>query len=104
MTPLILLVLVLVWQAVLAGYTFTLAGHAADRAARAAAVGADPRAAAAADLPGAWSVRDFDAPRSDGMVDVTVGLKVPVLFPGLVDFPLTVHGHAAAVDERADTP
>ncbi|MFB7291773.1 AAA family ATPase [Actinacidiphila glaucinigra] len=104
MTPLILLVLVLVWQAVLTGYTFTLAGHAADRAARAAAVGEDARAAAAEDLPGAWGIEDFGTTGTDGMVGVTVGLKVPVLFPGAIDFPLTVHGHASAVDEEAATP
>jgi pilus assembly protein CpaE len=104
MTPLILLVLVLVWQAVLAGYTFTLAGHAADEAARAAAVGEDAHAAAADDLPGAWTIDGFGTTRSDGMVTVTVGLKVPVLFPGAIDFPLTVHGHASAVDEQVDAP
>ncbi|MET9878672.1 P-loop NTPase [Actinacidiphila glaucinigra] len=104
MTPLILLVLVLVWQAVLTGYTFTLAGHAADRAARAAAVGEDARAAAAEDLPGAWRIEDFGTTGTDGMVGVTVGLRVPVLFPGAIDFPLTVHGHASAVDEEAATP
>ncbi|MFE2539221.1 AAA family ATPase [Actinacidiphila glaucinigra] len=104
MTPLILLVLVLVWQAVLTGYTFTLAGHAADRAARAAAVGEDARAAAAEDLPGAWGIEDFGTTGTDGMVGVTVGLKVPVLFPGAIDFPLTVHGHASAVDEEAAAP
>ncbi|MDX3093963.1 P-loop NTPase [Streptomyces sp. ME19-03-3] len=104
MTPLILLVLVLVWQAVLTGYTFTLAGHAADRAARAAAVGEDARAAAAGDLPGAWRIEDFGTTRADGMAGVTVGLRVPVLFPGAIDFPLTVHGHASAVDEEAVAP
>ncbi|WP_431952069.1 AAA family ATPase [Actinacidiphila sp. bgisy167] len=104
MTPLILLVLVLVWQAVLTGYTFTLAGHAADRAARAAAVGEDAQAAAADDLPGAWRIEDFGTTRADGMAGVTVGLKVPVLFPGAIDFPLTVHGHASAVDEEAVAP
>lgn len=104
MTPLILMVLVLVWQAVLTGYTFTLAGHAADRAARAAAVGQDAQAAAADDLPGAWQIEDFGTTRADGMAGVTVGLKVPVLFPGAIDFPLTVHGHASAVDEETGTP
>ncbi len=102
MTPLILATLVLVWQAVLAGYTFTLAGNAADQAARAAAVGDDAAAAARSDLPGAWAsaMRGPDVSRSDGQVTVTLGLKVPVLFPGAVDFPVTVHGHAAAVDEE----
>ena len=38
------------------------------------------------------------------MAGVTVGLRVPVLFPGAIDFPLTVHGHASAVDEEAVAP
>ncbi|MCQ4082252.1 AAA family ATPase [Streptomyces sp. RB6PN25] len=102
MTPVILVVLVLIWQAVLAGYTFTLAGNAADEAARAAAVGNDARAAALADLPGAWrgDAQVDPVATGGGLVSVTVGLKVPVLFPGAVDFPLTVHGHAAAADEQ----
>ncbi|MFI9099584.1 CpaE family protein [Streptomyces fildesensis] len=100
MTPVILITLILVWQAVLAGYTFTLAGHAADEAARAAAVGQDAEAAAQRDLPGAWN-GTTTVDRGDGKVTVTVNLKVPVLFPGAIDFPLTVHGHASTVDEEA---
>jgi pilus assembly protein CpaE len=101
MTPLILVVLVIVWQAVLAGYTFTLAGDAADRGARAAAVGEAAGPAARRDLPGAWrSGSSVGTSRVDGLAGVTVGLKVPVLFPGAVHFPLTVHGHASAVDEE----
>lgn len=40
MTPLILVTLVLLWQFVLLGYTFTLAGNAADEAVRAATAAA----------------------------------------------------------------
>ncbi len=107
MTPVILITLILVWQAVLAGYTFTLAGNAADEAARAAAVGSDASAAARSDLPGAWAAGmsgpDVSRDPSTGQVSVTLGLKVPVLFPGAIDFPLTVHGHASTVDEQ-DSP
>jgi pilus assembly protein CpaE len=100
MTPVILITLILVWQAVLAGYTFTLAGNAADEAARAAAVGQDPAAAARSDLPGAWvGSSSVGTQTANGQVTVTVGLHVPVLFPGAIDFPLTVTGHASAVDE-----
>jgi len=104
MTPIILITLVLVWQAVLAGYTFTLAGNAADEAARAAAVGKDPTAAAKSDLPSAWAAdAQVDAPGpSNGQVEVTVRLRVPVLFPGAIDFPLTVSGHASTVDEEPE--
>jgi len=102
MTPIILITLILVWQAVLAGYTFTLAGNAADQGARAAAVGDSAADAAMSDLPSAW--RDsakVDGPdRSDGQVSVTVRIQVPVLFPGAIDFPVTVSGHASTVDEE----
>ncbi|MFI0940727.1 CpaE family protein [Streptomyces sp. NPDC021020] len=105
MTPIILVTLILVWQAVLAGYTFTLAGNAADEAARAAAVAADPRAAAQeaaeSDLPGAWvDSMQVKATPEDGTVSVTVTLKVPVLFPGAIDFPAKIHGHARIPRER----
>jgi hypothetical protein len=34
-----------------------------------------------------------------GYVSVDVRLRVPVLFPGLIDFPAHVTGHAGAVEE-----
>ncbi|WP_329175223.1 AAA family ATPase [Streptomyces sp. NBC_01477] len=105
MTPIILVTLILVWQAVLAGYTFTLAGNAADEAARAAAVAEDAggagEAAAKSDLPDAWSGdAQVDVTRGGGTIDAKVTLKVPVLFPGAIDFPFHVTGHARTVDER----
>jgi pilus assembly protein CpaE len=100
MTPIILITLILVWQAVLAGYTFTLAGNAADKAARAAAVGADAGAAARSDVPGAWDMTGPTVTRTaDHSVDVTLGLRVPVLFPGGIDFPFTAHAHTRTPDE-----
>ncbi|WP_433892099.1 AAA family ATPase [Streptomyces sp. CA-111067] len=102
MTPIILITLILVWQAVLAGYTFTLAGNAADQAARAAAVGDSASDAAARNLPSAWrDSLDVSGPsKANGQVEVTVSIKVPVLFPGAIDFPLKVHGHASTPDEE----
>ncbi|WP_329135921.1 P-loop NTPase [Streptomyces sp. NBC_01476] len=100
MTPVILVTLILVWQAVLAGYTFTLAGNAADKAARAAAVGGDVPAAARSDVPSAWDIRDLNVSRSDGQVSVSLSLRVPVLFPGAISFPVDVDGHAGTVDEE----
>ncbi|MFW6694810.1 AAA family ATPase [Streptomyces sp. MAR4 CNX-425] len=98
MLPLIALVLVVVWQFVLVGYTYSLAGNAADMAARAAAVGDDPVAAAEEDLPDAWDA-SVSVSSSNGVTTATVDLKVPVLFPGGVDFPFTVSGTAGATDE-----
>ncbi|WP_344291497.1 TadE/TadG family type IV pilus assembly protein, partial [Streptomyces synnematoformans] len=99
--PLIPLVLVVVWQFVLVGYTYSLAGNAADMAARAAAVGGsaeDAAAAAEEDLPDAWDA-SVSVSSSNGVTTATVDLKVPVLFPGGVDFPFTVSGTAGATDE-----
>ncbi|MFC3351411.1 pilus assembly protein [Streptomyces echinoruber] len=109
MTPLILLTLVLLWQFVLVGYTFTLAGNAADEAAR-AGTAADPGARQGAceeagekDLPGAWrGIATVTCATGGGYVTASVALRVPVLFPGSVAFPFTVHGHAGAVEEVKD--
>ncbi|MFJ9581943.1 TadE/TadG family type IV pilus assembly protein [Streptomyces sp. NPDC101191] len=104
MLPLILLTLVLLWQCVLIGYTYTLAGNAADEAARAYAVGDSCQEAALRNLDGAWrSGAAPDCRRADGMAYARVSIRVPVLFPGAINFPFTVDGEAAAVwegDER----
>ncbi|MEU4149925.1 pilus assembly protein [Streptomyces sp. NPDC026659] len=106
MTPLIVLTLVLMWQCVLTGYAFTLAGNAADegvRAGTAAAPGgareAACRAAALEHLSGDWRGGATVTCGGSGFVTADVDLKVPVLFPGSIDFPVTVHGHAGAVEE-----
>lgn len=100
MLPLILLTLVLLWQCVLIGYTFTLAGNAADEAARAGAVGDDCGDAAKRHLEGAWAAgASAGCARDGGMVRATVRLRVPVLFPGAISFPFDVTGEAGAVWE-----
>ncbi|MGA5035840.1 TadE family protein [Streptomyces capoamus] len=106
MTPLIILTLVLMWQAVLVGYTFTLAGNAADEAVRAGT--AAPRGGARQDacaeaglkhLSAGWKGDASVQCNPSGYVTADVHLKVPVLFPGVISFPVTVHGHAGAVEE-----
>ncbi|MFE5485973.1 TadE/TadG family type IV pilus assembly protein [Streptomyces sp. NPDC056527] len=107
MVPLILLTLVLLWQCVLVGYTFTLAGNAADEAVRAGAVDGDCQAAGTRHLDGAWAsgASVSCAPSGSGdMVTATVRLKVPVLFPGAISFPFTVTGEAGAVREEREGP
>ncbi|MFF8402472.1 pilus assembly protein [Streptomyces sp. NPDC015684] len=106
MTPLIVLTLVLMWQAVLVGYTFTLAGNAADEAVRAgtAAPPGGARAAACSaagmkNLSAAWRRGAEVSCDGSGYVTAEVHLHVPVLFPGLIDFPAPVTGHAGAVEE-----
>lgn len=107
MTPLILLTLVLVWQFVLVGYTFTLAGNAADEAVR-AATAAPPgerqgacQQAGLDKLPDAWD-GTVTCGWGGGYVTADVELRVPVLFPGAIGFPFTVEGHAGAVEEETD--
>ncbi|MFE1441020.1 TadE family protein [Streptomyces sp. NPDC058739] len=107
MTPTILITLVLMWQFVLVGYTFTLAGNAADEAVRAGtAVPAGERqgvceAAGLEKLPDAWSGGVECG--GTGYVTADVTLQVPVLFPGVGAFPFfEVEGHAGAVEEETD--
>lgn len=106
MAPLIILTLVLLWQCVLLGYTYSLAGNAADEAARAGAVSAGQagcQEAALRHLPAAWEGgATVDCGAGGGYVTADVHLEVPVLFPGSIGFPFTVDGHAGAVQEEKD--
>ncbi|MFI9205375.1 P-loop NTPase [Streptomyces sp. NPDC053048] len=96
--PLILVALAVVWQCVLVGYSYSLAGHAADKGARAGAVGRDCTAAAVSDLPGAWRGEPRCGP--DGEVyRASVRLRVPVLFPGAVNWPWPVESTAGVARE-----
>ncbi|MEU4844957.1 TadE family protein [Streptomyces gilvosporeus] len=106
--PLIALVLILLWQFVLTGYTYSLAADSADRGARAATAldtggpGAC-HAAALRDLPAAWrGGTTTDCHTEAGLWKATVRIKVPVLFPGAASFPWTVSGSAGAAKEARD--
>ncbi|MEU2230223.1 TadE/TadG family type IV pilus assembly protein [Streptomyces vietnamensis] len=104
MVPLILLTLALLWQVVLVGYTYTLAGNAADEAARACAVGDDGPAAAQRHIDGAWSVSGGGCgDTSGGMVHVKVEVEVPVLVPGFGGL-FKVPAEAGAVYEEDLNP
>ncbi|MBT2386480.1 P-loop NTPase [Streptomyces sp. ISL-11] len=97
--PLVLLVLVAVWQCVLIGYTYSLAGDAADKGARVGAVGGDCVSAARADVPGAWGGDGIGCGEEGGVYRARVSLRVPVLFPGAINWPWTVEGSAGAARE-----
>ncbi|MEV4424713.1 TadE/TadG family type IV pilus assembly protein [Streptomyces sp. R-07] len=97
MVPLILLTLALLWQVVLVGYTYTLAGNAADEAARAYAVGDDCGEAARRHLDGAWTAEP-SCSTSGGMATAVVDVKVPVLVPGFGGL-FTVRGKAGVISE-----
>ncbi|GGT83300.1 MULTISPECIES: TadE/TadG family type IV pilus assembly protein [Streptomyces] len=105
MVPLILLTLVLLWQCVLVGYTYTLAGNAADEAARAGAVGDDCGEAGMRHLDGAWEAgANVRCEPGTDLFHAEVRLQVPVLFPGAVSFPFSVTGEAGAVQEERGGP
>ncbi|MCF3105637.1 pilus assembly protein [Streptomyces roseoverticillatus] len=106
--PLIILVLLALWECALAGYTYTLAGDAADKGARKGAVARAGREsgvcrdAALNSLSGDW--RDSAAVTchddfGPGLYRAKVELEVPVVFPGLGGLGFTVTGEAAAAKE-----
>ncbi|MET9695962.1 TadE/TadG family type IV pilus assembly protein [Streptomyces sp. NPDC006529] len=100
--PLILLLVVAVWECVLIGYAFSLAGNAADEAARAGAARGDGACAAAAGrhIGGAWGMK-ADCGTSGDIYKATVTLKLPVLIPGLnIDVPLVGEGGSARESAR----
>jgi Flp pilus assembly protein TadG len=107
MAPIILATLIVLWQAVLIGYTFMLAGNAADQAVHAGAE-ADPwknrntacRTAGEQDLPTAWrDGADIGCYATSDLVRAHADIKVPLLFPGFVNIPLTIPGTSAAARE-----
>jgi hypothetical protein len=109
MTPVIIATLVVLWQLVLVGYTYTLAGNAADEAVR-AATAADRGARAGAcrqagldKLPASWEGgAEVTCGTAGGYVTADVRIEVPLLFPGTLSVPFTVHGYAGAVEEEDD--
>lgn len=102
MTPLIILLAVALWQCALIGYTFSLAGNAADKAAHQGAITEglrvqECRHEAKEHLPRAWqrSMRQTKCRSRSGMYTAEVRLQVPVLVPGVLNWPFRVEGNAA---------
>ncbi|MER5775788.1 TadE family protein [Streptomyces sp. NPDC002039] len=101
MVPLILLLVAAVWECVLIGYAFSLAGNAADEAARVGAVHGDAACVTAAGkyIGGAWNMK-ADCKEAGDIYKVTVDLNVPVFFPGLdIGVPITGEGGSALEKE-----
>jgi hypothetical protein len=92
--PLIAVVGVALWQAVVAGQAAWLAGSSARAAARANAVGGDARAAAASTLPGALRRGLRVEKRSDGTVRVRIGVPSVVGAGRLATLTSTAHFEA----------
>lgn len=106
MLPAILVTLAAIWQCVLLGYTYTLAGNAADAAVNAGTAAAPGERQGVCeqvgtkDLPASWRGGADVTCGGTGFVTADVTLEVPVLFPGVLSVPFPVHGHAGAVEEE----
>ncbi|WP_405469928.1 TadE family protein [Streptomyces anulatus] len=106
MTPFIILIMLVLWECALIGYTFSLAGNAADVGARKGSgaeygAGAACRAGAMKDLPDAWTEGVVVKCRGGSrLYEATVELKVPVLVPGLFDLDTKIKGTAGSPREN----
>ncbi|MET7971942.1 AAA family ATPase [Streptomyces mirabilis] len=106
MFPILLVVMTILWQCVLYGYSYSLAGNAADEAARAAtaayAVHGDVpgacQTAGSKHLPGAWSGAEIRCDAAGSVMKATVKVDVPLFFPGF-DAGFKVKGNAGAALE-----
>ncbi|MFJ2592005.1 TadE/TadG family type IV pilus assembly protein [Streptomyces erythrochromogenes] len=100
--PLILLLVAAVWECVLIGYAFSLAGNAADEAARAGAVHGDAACVAAAKehIGDAWGP-EADCRKAGDIYRAKVTLGIPVFFPGL-DFGEIDGTGGAALEKEAE--
>ncbi|MFG2971947.1 TadE/TadG family type IV pilus assembly protein [Streptomyces sp. NPDC048331] len=98
--PLILLLVAAVWECVLIGYAFSLAGNAADEAARAGAVKGDDACVAAAKehIGESWGL-EVHCGTSGDIYRAKVSLGVPILFPGLSFDRIEGRGGAALEKE-----
>ncbi len=102
--PILVAIILGLWQMTLTGLTFVNAGHAAREGARELAVDSSPNAyrdAAREDLPKAW--RKGAEIEKRGEVTVSVRIRVPLLIPG-VNTPLKVGTTADTSVEDAPVP
>ncbi|MFB7912552.1 TadE family protein [Streptomyces sp. NPDC056061] len=108
MTPLIILIMLVLWQCALIGYTFSLAGNAADEAAHKGAIAGglgvrECREAIEEHLPEAWrkSLKKKSCYASSGLYKAEVKVQVPILVPGILNWKYPVTGHAASPVEAS---
>jgi pilus assembly protein CpaE len=100
LTFLVVTIFLAIWQCVLYGYSYVLAGHAAGEGARKLAVGSPVEPAVYRDLPAAWRDPD-DVQVAVGGGTVTVRLQVPTVIPGLTTAsPLWVSAESASPIEQ----
>ncbi|TLS45121.1 MinD/ParA family protein [Streptomyces montanus] len=106
MFPLLLVVMTILWQCVLYGYTYSLAGNAADEAARAATAAAASGTGAGAacasagkeHLPASWQDAAITCQKAGDVWKANVTAQVPLFFPGF-DAGWQVIGEAGAATE-----
>ncbi|MFD9408929.1 TadE family protein [Streptomyces sp. NPDC059989] len=97
--PLILLLVAAVWECVLIGYAFSLAGNAADEAARVGAVSGQAACVTAAKKHvGAWNMQEPLCGLDGEVYKATVRLNLPILFPGL-DIGVPIEGNGGSSKE-----
>jgi hypothetical protein len=102
--PLILVMFAAIWQCIVIGYAFSLAGNAADEGARAASAASGGEAEAACEeaalehVPDSWDA-EVSCPLEGNIRKANVNLQVPVLFPGAFNLPITVTGTAGTTEE-----
>lgn len=108
--PVLIVIVLALWQVGLLGYTYLLAGHAAREGARELAVNTTDlpkdhpyRDAANRDLPKAWRKDAKIEVDKDDPVTVNVKLVVPAVLPGLKS-PFKVSDHASTSVEDDPLP
>jgi pilus assembly protein CpaE len=90
-----LILILVLWQIALVGYTFALAGHAARNGSRALAVGESVERWAEEGVPAPWREEMRVSDRGD---EVRVTMRVPLVIPG-VHTPLRVTDRKQTVVE-----
>ncbi len=97
--PLLLLVLLFIWQAVLMGIGAHYAANSAQEGARAAAVGGDVERAARAAVPQSFA-EHMTVSTTPGSTRVTVSIKPPLLMPGARPLDIDLSASSTSVSER----
>ncbi len=97
MFPVVMLLVLLLWQVGLTAVSLALTGHAADEAARAAAVGGD--VSSALDTVPSWFAQDMTVSRTPGGDAVRVHTNLPILSPGFTATGWSFASTVGVVDE-----
>jgi pilus assembly protein CpaE len=97
LVPLLLIVILFAWQAILTGASAYMASNSAQEGARAAAVGGDVTSAAKAAVP-SWLADSVDVQQLGG-TRVKVSITPPLLMPGARPMWMSVSSTAGSVSE-----